>query len=104
MKEKPKTKSEIRAEIEQQISQYISAGGEVKEHAQGESGQFFGVNPFKSMSSSKPPEARTMVNDEIAAIESRKKPIKPPTKKIRRAKKILIKDDFGQPLRWVWEE
>ncbi|GAA6169934.1 hypothetical protein [Sessilibacter corallicola] len=102
---KPKTKSEVRAEIEHQVQEFLNSGGKVSQHVQGESNQLIGgANPFHSVTTSKPPESRTLVNDEIAAIEARKKPQKPAPTANRRPRKKLIKDDFGQPIRWVWED
>ncbi|WP_317931168.1 hypothetical protein [Halioxenophilus sp. WMMB6] len=102
---RPKTKAEVRAEINQQVSEFLQSGGQVSEHQQGESSRAFALHPFKAQSVDKPSETRTPVPDAIAAIESRRKPAAkekaPPRRKPR---KVLIKDDFGQPLRWVWEE
>lgn len=105
MMKKPKTKKEVRTEIEQQVQEFLQSGGKVDEHAQGETNQLMGANPFHSVTSAKPSDSRTLVNDEIAAIEARKKPQKTQTTTIRRRpRKKLIKDDFGDPIRWVWEE
>jgi len=103
---KPKTKAQVRAEIESQIADYIRGGGQVSKHLQGESSRSLAMHPFKAQTLDKPSESRTPVQDAIAAIESRRKP-QPKLKTVSRQKrprKILIKDDFGQPLRWVWEE
>lgn len=101
---KAKTKAEVRAEIEQQVEAFLQTGGKVSEHAQGESNQSIGSNPFHTLTSTKPSESRTLVNDEIAAIEARKKPQKPAPRASKKPKRKLIKDDFGQPIRWVWED
>ncbi len=99
---KPKTKAQVRAEIEAQMADYLERGGEVNQFAQGESSISPTMHPFKVQSMDKPSESRTPVQDAIAAIEGRRKPQAKP--KPKTPKKILIKDDFGQPLRWVWEE
>lgn len=102
---KPKTKAEVRSEIEAQISEYLQRGGEVNQFSQGESSLSPSLHPFKVQSLDKPSETRTPVQDTVAAIESRRKASKSkPNATTRRPKKVLIKDDFGQPLRWVWEE
>ncbi len=102
---KPKTKAQVREEIEQQIKDYLQQGGQVSQHAQGVSSREAGMHPFKSQPSQRPAETRTPVDDAIAALESRRR-AKPPEKHKSRKKprKILITDDFGQPLRWVWED
>lgn len=99
---KPKTKAQVRAEIEAQMADYLERGGEVNRFAQGESSISPTMHPFKVQTLDKPSESRTPVQDAIAAIENRRKPQAKP--KPKTPKKILIKDDFGQPLRWVWEE
>lgn len=102
---KPKTKAQVRNEIDQHVRDYLNRGGEVSQHPQGASNRELGIHPFKSPPAEKPTEARTPVADEIAAIESRRKaktkdkPLRP-----KQPRKILITDDFGQPLRWVWED
>lgn len=103
--QKPKTKAQVRAEIEQQVASYLSEGGHVSQHPRGESGRLGALHPFKTSHSERPTEGRTPVNDAIAAIESRKRPSEKPTRaQQKKPKKILLKDDFGQPLRWVWQD
>lgn len=104
MVKKLRTKAEIRAEIENQISDYLLEGGHVEDCPRGQSGREAALHPFKVQPNDKPAEPRTPVGEAIAAIESRKHSA--PAKKQRpsKPKKILIKDDFGQPLRWVWED
>lgn len=101
---KPKTKAEVRAEIQAQVSDFLSEGGAVHRFAQGESNISPTMHPFKVQSLDKPSDSRTPVQDTIAAIENRRKPQSKARTTVKRPKKILLKDDFGQPLRWVWEE
>ena len=101
-----KTKADIRAEIDNQISDYLAHGGRVSQCRPGESGRD-GNYPL-----SKPPQlerneqARTPVLSEIRAIEARRqqnRPEKKPRKPRKVEKKSLLTDDFGEPLRWLTE-
>ncbi len=98
-----KTKAQVRAEIDEQINQYIAAGGEVKQVAKGVSGNMDNTNHFSSSSSFQPKQERTPVTDVIQQVEERRKHKSPtPLKRPPRPRKKLITDDFGEPLRWVW--
>jgi len=95
------TKAQIRKELEKQIEQYLDTGGDVKDIPRGISGRNDNSNPFSQFNHSPKAENRTPVGDVIKSMEERKQPQKPVKK---RPKKRLIKDDFGEPLRWVWDE
>lgn len=95
------TKAQIRAQLEQAMSEYHNKGGEVKDVPRGISGITDNVNIFAQGFSRNNKQARTPVSEEVKALEERKHPPKP---KNRRPKRTLIKDDFGEPLRWVWED
>jgi len=52
---------------------------------------------------------RTYVPEVVAAIEQRKQGMNKsrqnsPTGRRKKPRKIIIYDDFGEPLRWQWEE
>lgn len=103
-----KTKAQTRDEISRQINDFLNTGGKVERVNPGVSGRDLGQNlalPI-SMERSDKPNTRTLVNEQIAAIESRRgknkpHPLKPRPKK---PEKILIVDDFGEPVRWVWSD
>jgi len=100
-----KTKAQVREEIEQQIEEFLLRGGAVDQIARGESGRDITTQPPVPVAFDGPKTERTLVNDVVAAIESRRKP--KPIPKAPRAKpprKKVILDDFGQPLRWEWVE
>lgn len=107
MKRKP-TKAQLRKMLDQEVGRYTTEGGEVLQVDPGVSGVQGG--PLKAQEpiifeNSKEP--RSYVNDVVAAIDSRKKKTKPPaktTQSSKQPKKKLIYDDFGEPLRWVWED
>jgi subtilisin family serine protease len=107
MKRKP-TKAQLREMLDQAVGQYESQGGSVEEVAPGVSGVKEG--PLKAPETiifEGTKEQRSYVNDVVAAIDSRKKKSKKPaTKQVKnkQPKKRLIYDDFGEPLRWVWDD
>lgn len=95
------TKSQIRKELEAQVQQYLESGGNVQSVPRGISGRNDNQNPFSQYNADKPSQTRTPVTDVIKSIEERKHP---KVEKPKRPKKRLITDDFGEPLRWVWDE
>lgn len=97
-----KTKAQIRAELEAEIAAYEQQGGAVQQVPRGLSGNPHNINLFShSVIGPKSPN-RTLLTDTVKALEDRKhakansRPKKP--------KRVLLKDDFGEPLRWVWED
>lgn len=107
MKRKP-TKAQLREMLNQAVGQYEHTGGSIEEVAPGVSGIQGG--PLKAQETiifDGNKEQRSYVNDVVAAIDSRKKKSKKPAAskpKNKTPKKKLIYDDFGEPLRWVWED
>lgn len=100
-----KTKAQIRAEIEQQVENYLDDGGAVDDIAQGVSGHTSDINPYaRTTFFSQPVQTRTPVDDIVKALDERKKPKVATPKPKRTPKKKLVFDEFGEPLRWVWEE
>lgn len=97
-----KTKAQIRAEIENQIEQFLNQGGEVSNFQKGQSGLADGASIQNSFSP-RQVQSRTPVVEVVKAIDERRQSKKTPQAK-RRAKKVLLKDDFGEPIRWVWQE
>lgn len=108
MKKLP-TKSDIRAEMARQVSDYIAHGGVVEHIPNGVSGRTSHDGMLRSNSAVFEPKAaeRTFIPDVVAALEERSKQLKHPTppKKRRSApKKVPIYDDFGEVLRWEWRD
>ena len=100
-----KTKAQIRAELEQEVNAYLQQGGEVKDIPSGVSGHLGNSNPFSNMVRNGPPQDRTPLVEIIKQIEARKiRHKKQPLKSSRNPRRKLITDDFGEPVRWVWEE
>lgn len=100
-----KTKAQIRSEIEKQISSFLVDGGAVNEIDRGTSGRGIGqnyANPFNNDGSQT--QTRTPLTEQVKAIEERRGSKKIAPAPSRRPKKVLLKDDFGEPIRWVWQD
>lgn len=102
----PVNKADLRRELDRQIEAYLRHGGKVQEIPRGISGRdpADGMPPESPVISDKPREERTYLTEVIAGIEARRKVAPPEKKKPRRPRKKYIYDDFGEPIRWVWEE
>ncbi len=105
---KPITKSQIRIDINLQIAEFLSRGGDVEQIARGISGRNLGDPPIKPSREffTQPKETRTYIPEVLAAMDERKRMLSskrkssPPPQ--RKPQKKLIYDDFGEPLRWEW--
>ena len=102
------SKQEIRDSLKQDIERYLSDGGEVHEFERGESGLVDGRYNEQAMSFEKRQE-RTPVPDVLRAIDERRDARRKPQKKTTEKRssgpnKKVIYDDFGEPLRVVWED
>lgn len=102
---KPPSKKELRKELDQQIEAFLNQGGEVESVEKGQSRYHGSIPPAFNHSFSGPPQKRTLVNEVVENLDARKKAKKTVQKtKNKEAKRVLIYDDFGEPLRWVWKE
>jgi len=104
MIQKLKTKREVRDEMEKEIQDYLKTGGKIDQINQGISGRDNNTNlnnsiPFAPSEN----QTRTLVNDTVKAIDERKQKKKTPTIEKHTPKKRIIYDDFGEPIREVWE-
>lgn len=99
------TKREIHQQMQQEISQFLEQGGEVHEFERGESALINGKLDDRSSGFGQGRKKRTPLNDELKAVDERKKsPAPPVVQKVRRPYKKIIYDDFGEPIREVWVE
>ena len=99
-----KTKKELRSELEKMTQDFLARGGEVLECQRGASGRDIN-EPLPAPPIEKSQQTRTPVNHIVETLERRKQPknkLKPLKKS--RPKKILITDDFGEPVRWIWSD
>lgn len=102
MKKLP-SKAQLRAELQQQVEDYLCHGGEVRKIPTGVSGR---IDPLKSLPTpifDQPKSERTPVTEVLAALEKRrsKKP-QPKTSSKPKPREKVVYDDFGEPLRKVW--
>jgi hypothetical protein len=103
-----KSKAQERREIEHQIRFYLQQGGEVQTVENGVSGRPFGSYSATPVTFNQPREPRTLLVNEVKAIDARRSrpsprassSIKPKSK----PRKVLITDDFGEPIRWSWKD
>ena len=72
----------------------------------GESGLVDGKYNTSHMGFNEPKQDRTPLNHVVAAIQQAKHSKSPSTTSSpkKRPKEKIIYDDFGDPIRWVWEE
>ncbi|MEO9275517.1 hypothetical protein ABFY09_11700 [Marinomonas sp. 5E14-1] len=102
---KPKTtKKDTRKELESLVDQFIKAKGEIQQIDMGESGLVDGKYNTSHMGFSEPKKERTPLNHVVAALQQKKKPSPPTPLPKKKPKKKIIYDDFGDPIRWIWEE
>ena len=99
-----KTKAQIREELNAEIQSYLSGGGAVKNIPRGVSGNIHNKNLFIYVSDGPRSNPRTMLTHIVKRLEERKGKNTLQKPKAPERKKILIKDDFGEPLRWVWSD
>lgn len=94
----------MRKEIDHHVDEFLAQGGKVDGIPAGTSGR----DTHSALPTTFEPknQERTPVLAEIQALESRKASLKPTTIKQPRktARKHLLRDDFGEPIRWVWKE
>lgn len=111
MSNKRPTKAELRKQLEQDIAAYAEHGGDIKHVPKGESALVNGYLDERRRPLEQQQQTRTPVDDVLKTIDERKQSKKKsqrPQAGTRssktRAKKRVIYDDFGEPLRVVWEE
>lgn len=103
------SKAEQRQQLADEVEEFLRSGGEIREVPRGISGRDADAllsDWRRSTQAERPPPApRTDLTEVVAALEARrtaqKKPSRPPRK---RARKVVVYDDFGEPIREVWRE
>ncbi|MCB5162186.1 hypothetical protein LG368_09760 [Marinomonas sp. E8] len=87
------------------VDQFIKKNGSIQQVDMGESGLIDGKYNTSHVGFSEPKQDRTPLNHVVAAIHQRKhSKTAVQTAKPKKPKKKVVYDDFGEPLRWVWEE
>lgn len=99
-----KTKRELREEIEQQVQAFLCSGGQVQTIPRGQSGMAPGELIRPVFHDGKPKETRTPCDEVLKSIDARRLAKEHPKQvKKRKPKRKVIYDDFGEPIREVWE-
>lgn len=99
------SKEQQRQRLRRELERYLSRGGRIRHVPNGATGHQPDLphaarpQPF----SGAPRVARTDLSEVVAAIDARKKKSTRPTRRPMPRRK-LIYDDFGEPLRWVWDD
>lgn len=108
---KLQTKAELRAMLEQEIRRYLDAGGQVERVPTGTSGRDPEAGRYTQTSLfNEPRPSRTPIPEVVAAIEARRQAMrnKSPSSRQRKSsadkRQRVIYDDFGEPLRRVWDD
>lgn len=101
-----KSKAQERRELEKQIEDFLRLGGQVTAIESGVSGREIGTYKLAPVNLNEPRENRTLLTEEVKAIEARKSKSSQQTQttRARKPQKVLITDDFGEPLRWTWSD
>jgi len=102
----PPNKHQVKQELANDVADFLARGGNVVEVEQGATALINGRFNQQRPSLASQQQTRTLLSDQVTAIEERKQASRQPkpTPPIvnRRPTKKWIYDDFGEPLRWVW--
>jgi hypothetical protein len=104
------SKRELRERLEQEVKDYLNQGGAVRSVARGESALVNGRYDEKPLAFEKPKEERTPVDELLKNIDHKRASMRKTTRAstksstVRKPKKKVIYDDFGEPLRVIWED
>lgn len=108
--ERKKTRAEFRAELAKDLERFVEDGGKVRDVDRGVSGRFDTSKSLSAKAPFEPKKERTSIDDVVKELDERKQQQKGQKKSERSARrrsgprKKLLKDDFGEPIRWVWED
>ncbi|PHS74928.1 MAG: hypothetical protein COB19_05025 [Porticoccus sp.] len=99
------TKSQLRRQLQQQVDSYLKQGGEIQQIPRGISGRENACTSLPTVFFNQPKAERTPVPEVLAALDSRrpKKPSPHRTTRVR-PKETIIYDDFGEPIRRIWQD
>ena len=100
------SKSETREEINSQVEDFLKSKGTITQAKMGDSGLVDGKYNTSHIGFGEPKKPRTPLNYVVATLQQRKTKKTPTTAFVKHKKptKKVIYDDFGEPLRWVWED
>ncbi|GAA5125700.1 hypothetical protein [Alloalcanivorax gelatiniphagus] len=102
------SKEQQRQRLREDMERFLSGGGRIKKVPSGTSGNA-PDQPGDRRSfpfTQGPPATRTDLSKVAATIDARKKArrARRPAAKRGGPRRKLVYDDFGEPIRWVWED
>ncbi|MBM7332647.1 hypothetical protein [Alloalcanivorax marinus] len=102
------SKEQQRQRLRRDMERFLSRGGRIEEVPSGTTGDA-PDQPRERRSfpfTQGPPATRTDLSQVAATIDARKKArrTRRPASARRGPRRKLVYDDFGEPLRWVWED
>jgi len=104
---RPKSKAQLRRELEQATRRFLRGGGEVEQVPAGVSHWQPGDGPPQQPLFTQPQAPRTPLHDVVAALEERRRArrerARPSRGRKPQPRQRIIYDDFGEPLRRVWD-
>ena len=98
------TKAEKRASLSDEVAKFFQDGGTVDEVQQGVSGRDNPAQAILPVLFGEKSMQRTDARGALKAIDDRKRQSLEKKPSIKKAKKVPVYDDFGEILRWVWED
>ncbi len=101
-----KSKHTESKELARAMDEFLYQGGRVQHVPRGLSGNTNNTSLFQQKTAFEPKSTRTPLTEVVKTLEERKQKGKPDSTKNRstNTKRKLVVDDFGDPVRWVWEE
>ena len=106
MIKKPPSKAELSAQIQRQTESFLRHGDKINQIPKGVSSRDETGRPIpkERWQMERSASERTYLPEVVDALEQRKQnnKVKKPSPRVKKPRKRLIYDDFGEPLRWVW--
>lgn len=99
------SKEQQRQRLRREMERYLARGGCIQQVPNGATGEQAELSrgPRPLAFSDGPRTPRTDLSSVVAAIDARKKKSSTPARR-RAPRRKLVYDDFGEPLRWVWDD
>ncbi len=105
---KPPSKEELRQHLSRDVEAFLAKGGNINQVEPGETGLTAQQKPLHAPLFNEPPTERTPLYEVMATLDERRSQMKrtggTQRKTPKKPRKKIIYDDFGEPLRTVWED
>lgn len=99
------SKEQQRQRLRREMERYLARGGLIQRVPSGVTGRDPQQSGHRPPPFTDGPRAtRTDLSSVVATIDARKRKPPPAGRRTRRPRRKLIYDDFGEPLRWVWDD